>query len=168
MAKLDDNDTTTPAPKRSRKALVLIVLASVLLLGGAGAATMYTLGMLPGGGGDDATSAAPAAPSEAIYVPLEPAFTVNFGAGGGARFLQVSVEAMTRDAAVEPQIKRHMPVIRNDLTLLFSSQSASELATVEGKEVLRTTTLETIRKILQTETGKPGVEAVYFTSFVMQ
>ena len=106
--------------------------------------------------------------AEAVYVPIDPAFTVNFRGGAGARYLQVAVEAMTREPDVEAQIKRHMPVIRNDLTLLFSSKSARDLSTIEGKETLRAETLASIQKVLETETGKPGVEAVYFTSFVMQ
>ena len=39
----------------------------------------------------------PAAP---IYYKYDPAFVVNFGGEGSARYLQVMVEAMTRDPAV--------------------------------------------------------------------
>ena len=39
----------------------------------------------------------------------------------------------------------------------------------EGKEKLRAAALEAIRKIVAAEGGKPEeLEAVYFTSFVMQ
>ena len=106
--------------------------------------------------------------AEAVYVPIDPPFTVNFRGGAGARYLQVAVEAMTREVDIEAQIKRHMPVIRNDLTMLFSSKSARDLATIDGKEALRAETLASIQKVLQAETGKKGIEAVYFTSFVMQ
>ncbi|VAX05680.1 hypothetical protein MNBD_GAMMA19-792, partial [hydrothermal vent metagenome] len=38
----------------------------------------------------------------------------------------------------------------------------------EGKETLREEALEVVQQILEEETGDPGIEAVYFTSFVMQ
>ncbi|HHI94980.1 MAG TPA: hypothetical protein ENK04_16010 [Gammaproteobacteria bacterium] len=104
----------------------------------------------------------------AIYLPIDPAFVVNFASQGKARFLQVTVEVMTRDPLMPDQIKLHMPVIRNNLMLLFSSQSYDGVSTLEGKETLREEALEVVQQILEEETGDPGIEAVYFTSFVMQ
>jgi len=104
----------------------------------------------------------------AIYLPIDPAFVVNFASQGKARFLQVTVEVMTRDPVMPDQIKLHMPVIRNNLMLLFSSQSYDGVSTLEGKETLREEALEVVQQILEEETDDPGIEAVYFTSFVMQ
>ena len=166
----EEIELAAPA-KKSRKGLVIILVAVVLVLGGGTAGALYALGMLGGGGAEQtAATEEPAEPekAQAVYVSLDPAFTVNFRGGAGARFLQVAVEAMTRDPAMEEHIKRHMPVIRNDLTMLFSSKSARELATVEGKEALREETLASIQKVLEAEAGNKGIEAVYFTSFVMQ
>jgi len=75
---------------------------------------------------------------------------------------------MSRHKEVEEQVKNHMPVIRNNLVLLFSSQTYDSVSTLEGKEALREEALTVIQKILEEETGDPGIEAVYFTSFVMQ
>jgi flagellar FliL protein len=61
-----------------------------------------------------------------------------------------------------------MPAIRNSLVLLLSSQNYKTLSTLEGKEQIRSAALTVIQKILQERTGKPSVEAVYFTGFVMQ
>lgn len=104
----------------------------------------------------------------AIYLSLDPAFVVNFAESDKARFLQITVEVMTRNKEVEEHVKTHMPVIRNNLVLLFSSQTYDGVSTLEGKELLREEALVVIQKILEEETGDPGVEAVYFTSFVMQ
>jgi len=104
----------------------------------------------------------------AIYLPIDPAFVVNFASQGKARFLQVTVEVMTRDPVMPDQIKLHMPVIRNNLMLLLSSQSYDGVSTLEGKETLREEALEVVQQILEEETDDPGIEAVYFTSFVMQ
>jgi flagellar protein FliL len=105
----------------------------------------------------------------AIYIALEPPFVVNFEASQSARFLQVNVELMTRDAATAALIKENTPLVRNDLLLLFGNQEYAAIGAREGKENLRKQALDTIRNIVKSEGGKPDlVEAVYFTSFVMQ
>ena len=53
------------------------------------------------------------------------------------RFLQVSVEVMTRDAATADMIKQHDPMLRNDLLMLLGSQTYETISTREGKEKLR-------------------------------
>jgi flagellar FliL protein len=104
----------------------------------------------------------------ALYIPLDPAFVVNFKGQDKARFLQITVEVMTRDPLVPELVKLHMPAIRNNLMLLFSDQSYDNISTLDGKEMLREEALEVVQVTLEEETGDPGVEAVYFTSFVMQ
>jgi flagellar FliL protein len=104
----------------------------------------------------------------AIYIPLDPAFVVNFTGQGKARFLQVTVEVMTRDIAVPDLVKLHAPAIRNSLMLLLSDQLYENISTLDGKEILREEALEVIQLVLEEEAGDPGIEAVYFTSFVMQ
>jgi len=102
------------------------------------------------------------------YLPLDPPFVVNFAGNQEARFLQVSIEVMARDPASLEDVKKHMPAIRNSLVLLLSSQDYKTLSTLDGKEKVRAAALTVIQQILQENTGKPGVDAVYFTGFVMQ
>lgn len=104
----------------------------------------------------------------AVYYAFDPAFVVNFQAQDQLRFLQVKVEAMARDQKVIEAIEKHMPVIRNNLVVLFSSQDFTTISTRVGKERLRAQTLAEVQKILKDNTGQPGVEQIYFTSFVMQ
>jgi flagellar basal body-associated protein FliL len=53
--------------------------------------------------------------------------------------------------------------------LLFSSQDNATLLSPDGKEKLRTATLQVVRKIVTAEGGDAkNVENVYFTSFVIQ
>lgn len=103
-----------------------------------------------------------------IYYKVEPTFVVNFQAQEALRFLQVNVEVMARDQQVIAAVEQHMPVIRNNLILLFSSQDFTTISTRVGKERLRAQVLSETQKVLKEKTGKPGIEAVYFTSFVMQ
>jgi len=72
------------------------------------------------------------------------------------------------EAEAAKAVEEHMPVIRNSLVMLFSGQKYEDVATREGKERLRQQTLAEIRKVLEERTGKPGIEDVYFTAFVMQ
>ena len=76
---------------------------------------------------------------------------------------------MTHDPKTVEALKASDPIIRNDLLLLFSNQKAADLASNAGKENLRAAALETVRKVLAANDGKPEkVDAVLFTTFVMQ
>jgi flagellar FliL protein len=93
----------------------------------------------------------------------------NFEAKGQMRFLQVSVEIMTRDPVTADLIKLHDPMIRNDLLMLFGNQQYESISTLEGKDKLRGAALAAVAKVVGAEGGDPKkVEQLYFTSFVMQ
>jgi flagellar FliL protein len=105
----------------------------------------------------------------AIYVSLEPPFVVNFAAGKPAKFLQITMEIMTRDPATAQILKDNNPLLRNDILMLFGAQQYETVSVQEGREALRGQTLESVRGVVKKEGGKPAeIEAVYFTSFVMQ
>jgi flagellar FliL protein len=119
--------------------------------------------------GDDAHKEKAAPKAAAIYVGFEPPFVVNFPADSPVKFLQLTVQIMTREAGVEHEIKANDPAIRDALLSLFGQQTADKLATTEGKEELRGKALEAVRGVIKNEGGEADkVEAVYFTSFVMQ
>lgn len=157
-----------PAPDvapKSRRKLLIIAAAAVVVAGGGGAVFLTK--------GGDEKAAAPkkveAHKTPAQYIALEPPFVVNFDAGASARFLQVAVQLMTRDLELAEFIKTHDPVIRNDLLLLLGSQKVEDVSTREGKEKLRADALDAVRRILKSEGAESDkLEAVYFTSFVMQ
>ena len=105
----------------------------------------------------------------AIYVTLEPPFVVNFQAGKPAKFLQITMEISTRDQGAAQILKDNNPLLRNDILMLFGAQQYENVAVQEGREALRAQTLDIVRGVVKKEGGKPGdIEAVYFTSFVMQ
>ena len=104
-----------------------------------------------------------------LYLALDPAFVVNFQADQLVRFLQVSIEVMSRDQKTLDLLKANDPVLRNDLLILLGNQKYSVISTPAGKEQLRAEALAAIRKDLAQAGGNPNkLEAVYFTSFVMQ
>ena len=65
------------------------------------------------------------------------------------RFLQVSIQVMTRDHETSEMIKLHDPKIRNNMLLLLGAQTYDTISTVEGKEELRKQALETIAKVVE-------------------
>ncbi len=173
----DDLEQGEAKKKGGKGKLIVFIVAAVLLLGGGAGAGLYFTGALT----PDAQTASEddedfededeeeeEAKGEAIYVDLHPAFTVNLQGKSKARFLQASVQVLTREPEVEQQIKQHAPMIRNKLVMLFSAKTSQELRTLEGKESLQNEARSAIENVLKAESGEGGVEAVFFTSFVMQ
>jgi len=159
--------TETPAAPKRRIPLLVIIVGAAVLVVGLGAALFLTHAF---GGSAKAKAAAAHKPSgPPLYLALDPPFVVNFQADQLVRFLQVSVEVMSRDQKTLDVLKANDPVLRNDLLILFANQKYAVLATSAGKEQLRADALAAIRKDLAQSGGDPNeVEAVYFTSFVMQ
>ena len=159
-------DAAVPAKKKSK--LPLVIAAVVVLLGGGGAAFWF-LRPHKADPAAEAAKAAAAPKAPALHYKFDPAFVVNFGTEGNSRYLQITLDAMTRDPKALEEIKASEPATRNDLVLLYSAQNYETLVSAEGKEKLRDQTLEAVRKAVADEGGKPeSVEAVYFTSFVIQ
>jgi flagellar FliL protein len=155
----------------STKLVLMMIIGAVVLVAVSMGGIFFLLksmGMLNQGGGQQQQMVDKNAP--AIYFPLEPAFVVNFNERGRNRYLQVGVEIMARDPAAVAEIEKHLPVIRNNLLLLFGSQDAETLRSPEGKEKIREEALTEIKRIIQTEAGKvsEAIEQVLFTTFVMQ
>lgn len=178
MAQKDD--AKAPAKKGSGAIkILLIVTGAILLVGGAVGATLFLTGALhksaaaeeapAAGAAHGSPHAAPAALKQApVYQPLDPPFIINFEDQGILRYLQVGLSVMSRDKLVIDAVNNNMPQIRNNLILLFANQKLEALTSNEGKEKLRDQALEQIQAVLNKEIGQPGVEAVYFTAFVMQ
>ena len=103
-----------------------------------------------------------------IYMPLDPPLVATFEDRSAVRFLQLTLEVMARNQEAIDAVQTHMPVIRNNLLLLMGGRTLTDLTSREGKEALRAEALEEVQRILTENTGDPGVEELYFTSFVVQ
>lgn len=157
------------APKVSGKSKMLIIVLCSLLAAGAAGGAVYFMTADKSDDGHAESGAAPSAKTPAIYSKFDPPFVVNFQNKGQMRFLQVSIEVMTRDAATADLIKQHDPKLRNDLLMLLGGQTFETLSSREGKEQLRTESLQAVAAVIAAEGGKAeSVEQLYFTSFVMQ
>ncbi len=106
----------------------------------------------------------------ALYASLQPPLVVNFRDSlGDSHYMQVTLEVMARDPSVIEAVKRHAAVIRNALILLFSATvDYDAMSTREHKEQMLADALAEVRRIVRERTGSDGVEAVYFTSLIVQ
>lgn len=149
------------ARKKGGSKMMFAVIAALALLGGG--AYVYSRAHAA-----RSAAAVQAPKSPELFLPLDPAFVVNFQDQDSTRYLQVGVTVMTHDPSAVQAMKESDPVIRNALVMLFSSQTYAGLSDIAGKKKLQAEALEAVRKIVADKTGKPHVDALYFTSFVMQ
>ncbi|GAB2533068.1 flagellar basal body-associated FliL family protein [Rhodanobacter koreensis] len=103
-----------------------------------------------------------------LYLPMDPAFVVNFRDDDSLRYLQVGVTLMSHDPDAIAAAKNADPVIRDALVSLFSSKDYSIISDPAGRQKLQQQALAAVREIVQKRLGRPGIDALYFTSFVMQ
>ena len=176
----DDDDLVEDKAAGGRKKYILLAVVGVFLIGlsvGGTLLAMKFLGTGPDSGvaeGEVAEGEAEEAEAEevvkapAIYYPLKPTIIVNFNARGKQRFLQAEVSLLVRDNDVVAAIEEHSMMLQHGLLMLFSGQDYTELQTPEGKELLRQEALAEVRRLLEQEIGKPGVEQLLFTNLVMQ
>jgi flagellar FliL protein len=154
-------------PEKGGKKRLIISVVLLLVLAGGG----FTAFKLLGGKADPKKKEVAAKHEQlpARYVTLDPPFVVNFEAESTVRFLQITIGVMTRDEKIEHMIKENDPRIRNDLLLILGGQNYETVSKLEGKEELRRRCLEAVRAVVTDSGGEgPKVEALYFTSFVMQ
>ena len=104
----------------------------------------------------------------AIYIPIKPAFVVNYGGAGRLRYLKAELSVRVAGTNAANSIRHHMPYIRNNLILLFSRQMQENLDNQEGKELLRQEALQEINNILVAEEGVSDVMDLYFNQLVIQ
>jgi flagellar FliL protein len=117
---------------------------------------------------EDKADAKPTEP--ALYAPLDPPFVVSFAdQGGDTRFVQLTLQAMTRNEKMIDAIKTHAPAIRNAFLFVISGHKVADLETLQGKEKLRAEMLAAANEIMEKNTGKAdAIEELYFTSLVIQ
>jgi flagellar FliL protein len=175
MAQKDD--AKPPAKGSGAKKMLFLVIGVLVLVGGSIGATLFLTGALHQNAAAEDTQPQYASAGQppprmprqpALYQALDPPFLVNYEDQGLLRYLQVGITVMAREQMVIDATLNSMPQIRNDLIMLFADQRQEVLASRQGKEELRLQALELIQAVLNREIGHPGIETLYFTTFVMQ
>ncbi|VAW57300.1 hypothetical protein MNBD_GAMMA07-100 [hydrothermal vent metagenome] len=165
-------------PKKGGMMKIILLINGVLLLVGIGVGVFLFMGEEEPAetvdsetieGGESAEGSKPEkSKGTPIYVPLHPAFVVNFENQEQVAFLQIDIQIMTYDSSVESALKKHMPAIRNELLLLLGGKQYHEINTREGKRALSQEAIVAMQDVLKDVGESSSIEALYFTSFVMQ
>ncbi len=150
---------------------VLIGLVVVLLLATAGGTWFIASSNAPvevaeGAEGEKAVKEKELA--KPVLYSLDPSFVVNLLNERGTRFLQVDVQVMSRDEKAIDRVKEHEVQIRHELIMMFSSLTRDMIVDRQGREAVQQQTVDSINRVLKAQVGKAGVDAVYFTKFVVQ
>ncbi|EGQ9576519.1 flagellar basal body-associated protein FliL [Vibrio cholerae] len=165
-----EEDLGTEAPKGKKKLLIIIIAAVVLLAGGGGAAFF-----MMGAGGDEAAADAEqkteqvAAPTDPVsYVNIAQPFVFNVTGDAKDRLVQIKVQLMVRGSENENLARYHSPLVESSLLATFASATVEQLRTPNGRIELRDKATDDIKAALNQAVGKPVIEKVLFTDFVMQ
>ena len=138
----DAEAAPAPKPKKS-KAKWIILGATLTLLPAIGGGAYWYLNKDK----EEGAAAKVEAPKPPIFVSLD-TFTVNLQVEEVPQFLQVGLSLRVSEPTVGDSVKLHMPEIRNSILLLLSSQKASELVTLQGKNKLSADIVAAVNGIL--------------------
>lgn len=164
MAELEQ---TAGKDKKPGKKWIIIASAVIVLAGGGGAAFYFLK--------HDSDKAEKVAHSEAeqealekLYYDMSKPLTVNFPETSSIQLAQISVSLMVEGEESVEAVKKHEPMIRNNLLMMLAAQNVDNLIKREEKEKLRAAMLQEVTSVLEKMTGKSQVKELFFTSFVMQ
>lgn len=105
------------------------------------------------------------------YFSIKPAFVLNYGGAGRLRYLKTEITLRVKTgggASGMMDVRHHLPYIRHTLVMLFSRQTSEEMTSMEGRELLRQSALEEVRRILMDEEGEEYIVDLLFDSFILQ
>lgn len=107
---------------------------------------------------------------QAKYYPIEEPFTINFQnqSDNKVRYLQIKVALMSHQDSVINSAELNLPMIQDALRNLFTDQDYQTVSTVAGRQQLQLAALNLVQSLLKEETGRGGLDQVYFTSFILQ
>lgn len=103
------------------------------------------------------------------YFELSKSLVTNLN--GGPRFIRCAVQLMyyaSDDDDNEALLTLHSPALRHEMLLLLVEQDGKVLTTPAGKDQLRKAAIESLRTIMEEQTGKPVIEDLYFTSYYVR
>ena len=91
-------------------------------------------------------------------------FIVNLADKGGNRYLRVTMDLELGDPALEKELNKRLPQVRNSLLMILPSKRFDDISTVQGKMALRDEVLETLNGFL----AQGKITNIYFKEFVVQ
>lgn len=189
-----------PAPKSNKKLIVILAVVLLLVVAGGVGAFVYLQQQKARAEAqaDDEDAPAPKAAAKEVkkdpkalpvFMPLDP-FTVNLADRDGSRYAQVSVTLEIDEAKTGDLLKGYMPAVRNNVLLLLSAKTSSQLLDPQGKLDLAREIQGAVLRPLGIEMEEPEeeddrpsssrkkrkprpapvypVQAVHFSNFIVQ
>lgn len=163
------------AAKPKSKLMLIIIIAVVVLALVAGGVLFLLLkkpaddeehgDAAPGKSQKAKKSHEPVAPPE--FLPLDP-LVVNLADQDAPRYAQVGITLQIADAHTGDTVKKFMPTIRNGVLMMISSRSGNDLLQAEGKQKLQEELLEMVRTKTSMEGEDSPIQAVLFSSLIVQ
>ena len=154
--------------KKSSQKLIITIASAVLLSVATTSAAFYFLNGGFNQSENEKTEPEERVQKEAFYFDMSKPLIVDFSRESAVRLIQVSVSFLVEQAEAVDALKKHEPMIRNNLLMMINAQGAEHLKTREGKEQLRSAMRSEVSEILKKMAGKGQVKEVFFTTFVMQ
>jgi flagellar FliL protein len=111
-----------------------------------------------------------ASKSKSGILPLD-AFTVNLNDPFARRYVEVLVNLEIKNKAYIPKITENelmIPRMRDEIFMIISAKSYSELNSTSGKVALKEEIQMRINELMKEEFGQEPVSQVYFTKFIIQ
>ena len=104
-----------------------------------------------------------------IYIPMQPAFVVNYGGEGRLKYLKTELSVRVNDVHTAAAVRHHMPLLRNAMVMLFSRQTEDGITTQQGVTQLRETAKAEMIALLESEQAEgTDVLEVYFNNLIVQ
>jgi flagellar protein FliL len=147
-----------------KKKMVGFIIGAVVVVAIGGGGGWYWSSMGSAGGAKE-HKAEKAEPPE--YISLEP-FTVNLQPENGDQYLQVQFTLQVANAETAEIIKANMAMVRSRVLLLLSGKRASEINTVEGKQLLAKQIVAAIKQPFFKGAEPQKIGDVLFTAFIIQ
>ncbi|MGF1739651.1 flagellar basal body-associated protein FliL [Vibrio profundum] len=163
-----DEEKEAPEEGGGKGRLVIVIVLVVVLIG-AGAAAFFLLGSDEEAAPDQAQQEQAALPGNPVaYVNIPQPFLFNVTGDDRDRLVQIKVQLMVRGLENEELARYHSPLVESSLLGTFASASVEQLRTATGRTELRDRATEDIKASLTRAVGKPVIERVLFTDFVIQ
>ncbi|WP_406041541.1 flagellar basal body-associated FliL family protein [Succinimonas sp.] len=157
---------------KKKKLLIIIIAAAVLLLGGGGAAVALSGG--DSGSAEEPQVQLPGAPApgipEILYLNIKKPFVIQIPTKPRHRMMQVKMQITVNSQDNLDLATLHEPLIKNAISeVLYKYQNQPDIYNmIEGRREVKAACLKEVQEAMLKETGKPVVEKVLFTDFVMQ
>lgn len=105
-----------------------------------------------------------------VYYGFDPDIVTNYVSGNrrSLGYIRVSVELMIPDRQLLRLIEHHEPLILDTIIGVFTKQPEDKIKSLTGREEIRVSIREDLKKVLVRETGQPIIDDILFTKYIYQ